>query len=105
MAFNERDGWLLRGSTGEVSLPRGEAIVLNPGAVGQSRSRDARARVAVLDVAARVAAFHAVAYDVAGCRRALRDRGLPPQSCHVPRSRWNDLAGAIRTRVGRLVAR
>jgi predicted phosphodiesterase len=105
MAFNERGGWLLRGSTGEVSLPRGEAIVLNPGAVGQSRSRDARARVAVLDVAARVAAFHAVAYDVAGCRQALRDRGLPPQSCHVPRSRWDDLAGAIRTRVGRLVAR
>lgn len=105
MAFNERGGWLLRGSTGEVSLPRGEAIVLNPGAVGQSRSRDARARVAVLDVATRVAAFHAVAYDVAGCRQALRDRGLPPQSCHVPRSRWDDLAGAIRTRVGRLVAR
>ena len=105
MAFSERGGWLLRESTGDVSLPRGEAIALNPGAVGQSRSRDPRARVAVLDVEARVAAFHAVPYDVAGCRQALRDRGLPPQSCHVPRSRWDDLAGVIRTRVRRLAAR
>jgi hypothetical protein len=88
-----------------VSLPRDEAIVLNPGAVGQSRSHDARARVMVLDMQARVATFHALRYDVAGCRQALRDRGLPPDACHVPRSRWDDVTGAVRTRVKRLVAR
>jgi predicted phosphodiesterase len=102
MAFGERGGWLLRGATGTVSLPRDEAVVINPGAVGQSRSRDARARVAVLDTEAEVAAFHALPYDVAGCRRALQDRGLPAHSCHVPRSRWDDVAGAVRTRIRRL---
>ena len=70
--------------------------MLNPGAVGQSRSRDARARLAVLDTTAREATFHAVPYDVEGCRRALQDRGLPPQSCHVPRSRWDDVGAALR---------
>jgi diadenosine tetraphosphatase ApaH/serine/threonine PP2A family protein phosphatase len=102
MAFAERGGWLLRASTGAVSLPSDQPIVLNPGAVGQSRSRDARARVAVLDTTARVATFHALPYDVGACRQALHDRGLPPDSCHVPRSRWDDVAGAVRTRIRRL---
>jgi predicted phosphodiesterase len=105
MAVVERGGSLLRGSTGAVRLPLGEAIVVNPGAVGQSRSQDARARVVVLDLEARVATFHALPYDVDACRQALRDRDLPPESCHVPRSRWDDVAGAVRTRVRRLVTR
>ena len=75
--------------------------MLNPGAVGQSRSRDALARFMVLDTSARVATFHALPYDEAACRRALLERGLPPESCHVPRSRWGELAGAIARRVTR----
>jgi predicted phosphodiesterase len=102
MAFAERAGWLLRETTGAVRLPAGEAIVLNPGAVGQSRSRDARARLAILDTTAREATFHAVPYDVAACRQALQDRGLPPQSCHVPRSRWGDVGAAVSARLRRL---
>jgi diadenosine tetraphosphatase ApaH/serine/threonine PP2A family protein phosphatase len=102
MAFAEHAGWLLRETTGAVSLPAGEAIVLNPGAVGQSRSRDARARLAVLDTTAREATFHAVPYDVEACRRALQDRGLPPQSCHVPRSRWDDVGAALWARMRRV---
>jgi hypothetical protein len=45
-----------------------------------------------------------VPYDVAACRAALQDRGLPPQSCHVPRSRWNGVAAAMRARARRLAA-
>jgi predicted phosphodiesterase len=105
MAASATGGSLLRGSTGAVSLPRDEPVMINPGAVGQSRSRDPRARVAVLDMGAGVASFHALAYDVAGCRQALRDRGLPPESCHVPRPRLSGVAVAVRRRVGRLVAR
>jgi predicted phosphodiesterase len=101
MAFGERGGWLLRGSTGAVSLPRDEVVLLNPGAVGQSRSHDAHARVVVLDMAARVATFHALPYDVEACRRALHERGLPSHSCHIPRSRWDDVASAVRTRIRR----
>ena len=102
MAVGRRSGLLLRRRTGTVTLPPGEPVVLNPGAVGQSRSRDVRARVMVLDLAAREATFHALSYDVVGCRQALRERGLPATSCHIPRSRWQDVAGVAKRRVRRL---
>jgi predicted phosphodiesterase len=101
MAVGMRRGTLLREGTGAVALERDEPIVLNPGAVGQSRSRDPRARVAVLDLTSRRATFHALAYDLAGCRRALRERGLPETSCHLPRSRWEDAVAALKRRVRR----
>jgi predicted phosphodiesterase len=104
MAVGRRRGSLLRRRTGTVTLPPGEPVVLNPGAVGQSRSRDVRARVMVLDLAAREATFNALSYDVVGCRQALRDRGLPATSCHLPRSRWQDAAGVAKRRVRRLQA-
>jgi predicted phosphodiesterase len=102
MAVGARRGTLLREGTGAVALAPGEPIVVNPGAVGQSRGRDPRARLMVLDLRARLASFHALAYDVAGCRRALRERGLPEASCHVPRSRWEDAVGAVKRGVRRL---
>ena len=102
-AVGRRSGSLLRGGTGAVSLPADEPVLLNPGAVGQSRSRDPRARVMVLDLAERVAHFHALDYDVAGCREALRERGLPPDSCHRPRSRWNGVTGAVKRRIRRFL--
>jgi predicted phosphodiesterase len=101
LAIGRRRGRLLRRPTGIVELTDGEPVVLNPGAVGQSRSRDARARVMVLDTAARTAAFHAVAYDEAACRRALAERGLPEDACHVQRSRWSEVTGALARRVSR----
>jgi predicted phosphodiesterase len=104
MAVGLKSGWLLRDAAGSVSLPPGEPVVLNPGAVGQSRSSDPRARVMVLDTDARVATFHAVAYDVEACRRALAERGLPPTSCHLVRSRWDEARDALRRRLRRLAA-
>jgi predicted phosphodiesterase len=101
MAVSRRRGFLLRGRAGAVSLEPGDPVVLNPGAVGQSRSRDARARCMVLDTDARTATFHALPYDEAACRRALLERGLPPDSCHVPRSRWGEVAGVVMRRVSR----
>jgi predicted phosphodiesterase len=100
MAIGRRRGSLLRGGTGSVSLDGDEPVLLNPGAVGQSRSRDPRARVMVLDLTQRVATFHALDYDVDACRQALRERALPPDSCHVPRSRIREVAGALRRRLG-----
>jgi predicted phosphodiesterase len=96
MAFSPRHGALLRSGTGQIDLPRDEPILLNPGAVGQSRSADARARVLVLDTAARAASFHALDYDVEGCRQALLERGLPANSCHLRRSRRVRLAAGVR---------
>lgn len=82
-----------------VSLPSGEPLLLNPGAVGQSRELRARARYAVLDLDAERVSFEALRYDTHACRAALVAAGLPPRSCHlrppVPRA----LARAVRRRV------
>jgi predicted phosphodiesterase len=99
MAIGLRRGALLRGGTGSVTLEPDEPVLLNPGAVGQSRSRDPRARVMFLDLGQRVATFHALDYDVEGCREALRERALSPDACHVPRSRMKEVAGALRRRL------
>jgi diadenosine tetraphosphatase ApaH/serine/threonine PP2A family protein phosphatase len=103
MAVAEGQGRLLREATGEFALPPGERVLLNPGAVGQSRDRTARAHVMVLDLAARTASFQAVAYDVAACRRALRDRGLPDGSHHLRPSRWRVAARRAKHGVRRMI--
>ena len=78
-------------------------MLLNPGAVGQSRARAARAHVLVLDLDARTAAFHAVPYDVAACRRALRERGLPAGSHHLRTPAWRVAARHAKRGVRRIV--
>jgi putative phosphoesterase len=62
-------------------------LLLNPGSVGQSRSRDPRARAAILDVEQRRATLVTVDYDADETRRALRAHGLPPGACHLPPAR------------------
>lgn len=59
--------------------------LLNPGSVGQSRSRSPDATFALVDLddECRVE-LRRVAYDVAGCREALQRRGLPQHACHSP---------------------
>jgi predicted phosphodiesterase len=66
-----------------LALPPDEPVLLNPGAVGQSRELRARARCMVLDVEKREALFLAVPYDIRESRRALRGVGLSPRSCHL----------------------
>lgn len=102
-ALGERERVLVLGHThepllvGEAALPPmmvvprhvtgltfDERVLLNPGSVGQSRSRDPRARFALLDVERGGVQFIAVEYDVEATRRALRDRGLPENACHLP---------------------
>jgi predicted phosphodiesterase len=68
---------------GSVALAPSDRYLLNPGSVGQSRERTARARFMVLDLDRRRVTYYSVAYDLAGCRRALRDRGRPTWSMHL----------------------
>jgi predicted phosphodiesterase len=92
-AFGERSR---RVASERVELAAGERWLLNPGAVGQSRERDVRARVAVLDLARREVVFHALPYDVELTRAELRRRGLPTTAAHMPpRSRPRRLAGRL----------
>jgi hypothetical protein len=81
---------------GSLALAGAERYVLNPGSVGQARERTARARFMVLDLEQRPAIFYAVHYDIAGCRRALRERKLPTRSAHLKPSPMRDRARALR---------
>lgn len=83
---------------GATALPPGETVLLNPGAVGQSRELRVRARFAVLDLDARQARFFAIPYDVGACRSALRRVGLSPRSCHLRPSLPRAAVRALRER-------
>ena len=100
LVVGEDRGELLRGGTGMVDLPAAERHLVNPGAVGQSRSADPRARAAVLDTDAASVELIAVDYDVRATRRALRAAGLPPNACHARPQRFR---GELRLR--RLIGR
>jgi predicted phosphodiesterase len=83
-AFGERSGRIADGAAGAFGLPAGERWLINPGAVGQSRDRAVRARVAVLDLDAGAVTFHDLPYDVDATVRDLRRCGLPPSAVHLP---------------------
>jgi predicted phosphodiesterase len=94
LAFGRRSGWL--GTKGASALPVDAAVLINPGAVGQSRELRARARFAVLDLDAREARFFAIPFDIDACRDALRRVGLSPRSCHLRPSLPHAAARAVR---------
>jgi predicted phosphodiesterase len=83
---------------GAVALPN-ERLLLNPGAVGQSRELRVRAYYLLFDLDRRVAEFRTVGYDTRACREALRARGLSPRSIHLRPT----VGGAFR-RLRRMVA-
>ncbi len=65
-------------------LPLGSARwVINPGAVGQSRSLRVRAHLVILDFERMTATYDSVSYDIRRCRRELRRHGLHPRSYHL----------------------
>jgi predicted phosphodiesterase len=82
LAHGERRGTLLEGRAGEVGIEGGERLLVNPGSVGQPREWRPLVRFAVIDLAARAVRYHSLRYDHASVRRALTERGLPPDACH-----------------------
>jgi predicted phosphodiesterase len=93
------------GRHSSVRLGGAERYLVNAGAVGQSRELRARARYAVLDLTAGTVEFHAIAYDTAACRRALREAGLAPGSCHLrpsARGAARRVVRGVRRRTGAL---
>jgi predicted phosphodiesterase len=101
VAHAERRGTLRARRDGSVWLAPDERCLLNPGSVGQSRQRTVRAQFLVLDLDRSFARFYAVPYDVAGCRHALRQRGLAPSSHHSKPRPLRDRARAVRRLVTR----
>jgi predicted phosphodiesterase len=99
LAYGRRAGWLPVDDA--TPLPASDAVLVNPGAVGQSRELRARARFAVLDLDARRVEFFTIQYDIRACRAALRRVGLSPRSSHLRPSVPRAAARAVRASVRR----
>jgi diadenosine tetraphosphatase ApaH/serine/threonine PP2A family protein phosphatase len=66
-------------ATGCVTWPRAaEAVLVNPGSVGQPRDGDPRAAWALVDLKRRTVQFRREVYDVAASAHAVRAAGLDP---------------------------
>jgi predicted phosphodiesterase len=96
MAVDAAGRMLLFDASGTVELPQFGRVLLNPGAVGQSRERRVRARFMVLDLDRREAAFHAVDYDVEAARSALATRGLPAEGVQLHRPWWRRAGARVK---------
>jgi len=89
---------------GAVALPcepmiklRDDAhYLINPGSVGQPRSKDKRASYMVLDLAQRTVTVHRVSYDAAAAWAATRQAGLAPTLGFMPRPLRGAIAGGLR---------
>lgn len=77
---------------------QGGPVLLNPGAVGQSRSWElrARARFMTLDLGSGRATFFAIPYELDQCRAALKRVGLSPRSTHIRPSPLGKARRALR---------
>lgn len=71
-------------------------LLVNPGAVGQSRELRVRARCAVLDTETLEVELIGVQYDIERTRRALRDAGLPEHAYRLRRSARRGVARRLR---------
>jgi len=79
-----------------LALPASESFVLNPGSVGQSRTRGVRARAMLLDCDRGLVTSYSVAYDTRAARAALDEAGLPAESIHLRPPRLRDARRALR---------
>ncbi len=78
-------------SEGVTTMPTGEvctwpenadAVLINPGSVGQPRDRDPRAAFALIDTTERTVELHRCDYDVAAAQSAIERAGLPAELSH-----------------------
>src|SRR3954453_21813492 len=104
LAFGEVSGRVLDGAAGSVALESSERWVVNPGAVGQSRDRSVRARVAVLDLTVRDVTFHSLPYDVDATVDALPPAGPPPPAVRLSPGR-RSVRSALRRVISSAVSR
>jgi predicted phosphodiesterase len=79
----ERDGQIRHWLRHSLELAEDDRYMINPGSIGQSRGWTARARFALIDLDSERAYFHAIRYDIGGCRLELARRGLPTWSMHI----------------------
>ena len=82
LAHSERRGTLLDGRRGRVAIEARDRLLVNPGSVGQPREWRPLVRFAVIDLDRGTVHHRASTYDHRSVRRALEERGLPPDACH-----------------------
>jgi putative phosphoesterase len=93
----------------QLEYEDGGKLLVNPGAVGQSRERRVRAHAAVLDSDERAVEMLALPYDTRAASSALASRGLPAKTFDMrpspARRVWLRLPDGVRGRVKRILGR
>lgn len=72
----------------EFSQPKGTAMLVNPGSVGQPRDKDPRASFVVYDSKSSSITFHRVDYDIQTTARKIIEAGLPERLAERLRLGW-----------------
>jgi predicted phosphodiesterase len=95
--FRPRNGGGIRARREQTTMLRDDAYyLLNPGSVGQPRSKDTRASYMVVDLAERTVAVHRVAYDAEAAHAATRQAGLAPALSFVSGPLRGAIGGGLR---------
>jgi predicted phosphodiesterase len=79
-----------------IALRDDAYYLLNPGSVGQPRSKDTRASYMVVDLALRTVSVHRVAYDADAAFAATRQAGLAPALSFVSGPLRGAIGGGLR---------
>jgi predicted phosphodiesterase len=99
LSFSRLEGEPATGQTrragAELDVAEGEWL-LNPGSVGQPRSKDTRASYMVVDLALRTVSVHRVAYDADAAFAATRQAGLAPALSFVSGPLRGAIGGGLR---------
>jgi predicted phosphodiesterase len=82
--FEFSDGVVREHTENRVSLRDDAWYLVNPGAVGQSRTADPRASYLLLDTARKVVTVHRVDYDLAAAMAKTKRAGLLPAFSFLP---------------------
>jgi predicted phosphodiesterase len=94
--YEFRNGRVLARPEQEIRLHDDAYYLINPGTIGQPRSRDRRASYMVLDLARRTVHLHRVDYDASVPLAATRAAGLAPAFPFVPASLRGLIAEGLR---------
>jgi predicted phosphodiesterase len=94
--YEFRHGRVVSRPEREIRLLDDAYYLINPGSVGQQRTRDLRASYMVLDLSQRTVRLHRVDYDVSVPLAATRQAGLAPVFSFIPAPLRGAIAAALR---------
>ncbi len=88
ISYIENEGTVFINMDSALTQPRGAAMLVNPGSVGQPRDADPRASFVIYDSGAQSISFYRVDYDIQTTARKIIEVGLPERLAERLRLGW-----------------